>query len=160
MYATYHLCRWNCGGNASAAGGCRRSRLRSRRTQDMGGTPHVELPAPPVSVPLKTREEHPPRAKISKIPPPPPPLPMKTCEECPPPRGAADVAGVTSGIAPPREDVAAANGSSAAPGENAVDGHGHEEVTAPSPRLAPPPGKPGDGTRKCNVQSTSRCLPR
>ena len=34
-------------------------------------------------VPMKTWEEHPPRAKISKMPPP-PPLRMKTWEECPP----------------------------------------------------------------------------
>ena len=39
------------------------------------------------------------------------------------------------GKPPPREDVAAANGSGAAPGEGAVDGHGLEEVIAP-----PPPG--------------------
>ena len=45
----------------------------------------------------------------------------------PPPRGAADAAGVAAGKPPPREDVA--------PGEDAVDGHGLEEVIAP-----PPPG--------------------
>ena len=77
----------------------------------------------------------------------------------PPPRGAADAVGVAAGIAPPSEDVAAADGSGAAPGEDAVDGHGHEEVIAPPPRLAPPPAKPGDSTRKCNVQSTSQCPP-
>ena len=66
----------------------------------------------------------------------------------PPPRGAADAAGVAAGNPPPREDVAAANGSGAAPGEDAVDDHGLEEVIAPPPRLVPPPGKPGDATRK------------
>ena len=66
----------------------------------------------------------------------------------PPPRGAADAAGVAAGKPPPREDVAAANGSGAAPGEDAVDDHGLEEVIAPPPKLVPPPGKPGDGTRK------------
>ena len=77
----------------------------------------------------------------------------------PPPRGAADAAGVAAEIPPPREDVAARDGSGGAPGEDTVDGHGREEGTAPPPRLAPPPGKPGDGTRKCNVESTSRCPP-
>ena len=49
----------------------------------------------------------------------------------PPQRGAADAAGVAAGIPPPREDVAVADGSGAASGEDAVDGHGCEEVTAP-----------------------------
>ena len=53
----------------------------------------------------------------------------------PPTRGAADAAGVAAGKPPPREDVAAANGSGVAPDEDAVDGHGLEEVIAP-----PPPG--------------------
>ena len=51
----------------------------------------------------------------------------------PPPLGAADAAGVVAGKLPPREDVAAANGSGAVPGEDAVDGHGREEVIAPPP---------------------------
>ena len=77
----------------------------------------------------------------------------------PPPRGAADAAGVAAGKPPPREAVTAANGSGAATGEDAVNGHGLEELIAPPPRLAPPSGEPGDGTRKNNVQSTSRCPP-
>ena len=51
----------------------------------------------------------------------------------PPQRGAADAAGVAAGIPPPREDVAVADGSGAASGEDDVDGHGCEEVTAPPP---------------------------
>ena len=62
-------------------------------------------------------------------------VPDEDMGRIPPPRGAADAAGVAAGIPQPREDVAAADGSGAAPGEDAVAGHGREEVTAP-----PPPG--------------------
>ena len=66
---------------------------------------------------------------------------MKTWEEYPPPRGAADAAGVAAGIPAPREDVVAAEGSGTAPDEDAVDSHGHEEVTAPPPQIGTSPWK-------------------
>ena len=59
----------------------------------------------------------------------------------PPVRGAAYAAGVAAGIPPPREDVAAADGSDAALGEDAVDGHGREEVIAPPPQVGTSPWK-------------------
>ena len=58
-----------------------------------------------------------------------------------PPRGAADAAGGAAGIPPPREDVAAADRSGATPGEDAVDGHGREEVTAHPPQVGTSPWK-------------------
>ena len=60
----------------------------------------------------------------------------------PPPRRAADASGVAAGIPPPREDVAAADGSGAALGEDAVDAHGREEVIAPPlPQVGTSPWK-------------------
>ena len=44
-----------------------------------------------------------------------------------------------AGLPPPRENVAAADGSGAAPGEDVVDGHDREEVIAPPPSGWHPP---------------------